>query len=77
MPSGRLNGPKTAQCENDGKVVRRAAAARTLPRRRRKPRRDPRLASPPCLATAASNTSNHALDAIVINEHNNGIQFGL
>ena len=58
-------------------MVRRAAAARALLRRRCEPRRDLRLGSPPCLATAASNASNRALDAIVINEHNIGIQSGL
>ena len=67
---------KNSRCEHDGKVVRRAAAARALPRRRCKPRHDLRLGSPPCLATAASNASNHALDAIVSNEHHNGIQSG-
>jgi hypothetical protein len=46
-----------------------------LPHRRCKPRRDLRLGPPPALATAVPNASNHALDAIVTTEHNNGLQF--
>ena len=58
------------------KVVRRAAAARALPRRRCKPLRDLRLGSPPHPATAVLNASNHVLDAIVITEHNIGMESG-
>ena len=68
---------KNSRCEHDGKVVRRAAAARALPRRHHKPRRDLRLGPPPCLATAAFNASNLALDATVVTEHNGGLQLEL
>ena len=73
---GLRNWEEKARCEYNGKVVRRAAAARALPRRRCKPRRDLRFGTPPRLATAASDVSNHTRDAIMDNEHNIGIQFG-
>ena len=67
---------KKARCEHDGKEVRRAAAARALPHRRCKPRRDLHLGSPPSFAMARTNVSNLAYNVIVVTEHNDGLQHG-
>ena len=48
-----------------------------LPHRRYMPHRDRRLGSPPCLTAAVFNASNLVLDAIMITEHNIGIQLGM